>query len=74
MIHLRGLRLIEQAVAADASILDRLSVGVCTLEYLPDLQELGILSASQPLLHLAYAADLDDYICSFEASTEKGGT
>lgn len=72
VIHLRGLRLVEQAVAADASVLDRLSVGVCTLEHLPDLQELGILSAPQPLLHLAYAADLDEYIYSFETSTEKG--
>ena len=72
VIHLRGLRLVEQAVAADASVLDRL-VGVCPLEHLPDLQELGILSAPQPLLQLAYTADLDEYICSFEASTEEGG-
>jgi hypothetical protein len=71
VIHLRGLRLVEQAVAADASVLDRLSVGVCTPEHLPDLQELGILSAPQPLLHLAYATDLDEYICSFDANTDK---
>lgn len=73
VIHLRGLRLVEQAVAADASVLDRLSVGACPLQYLPDLQEMGILCAPQPLLHLAYATDLDEYICSFETSTEKGG-
>jgi Domain of unknown function (DUF1704) len=72
IIYQRGLRLVEQAVAADASVLDRL-VGVCPLEHLPDLQELGILSASQPLLRLAYASDLDEYICSFETNTEKGG-
>jgi len=72
VIHLRGLRLIEQAVAEDASVLDRL-VGVCPLEHLPDLQELGIRSAPQPLLRLAYAADLDEYICSFETSPEEGG-
>ena len=72
VIHLRGLRLVEQAVAADASLLDRLSVGVCTLEHLPDLQELGIFCAPQPLLRLAYATDLDEYICSFETGTEKG--
>jgi hypothetical protein len=73
VVHLRGLRLVEQAVAADASVLGRLSVGACALEHLPDLQELNILSASQPLLHLAYATDLDEYICSFETSSEKGG-
>lgn len=72
VIHLRGLRLIEQAVTADASVLDRLSVGACALEHLPDLQELGILSSPQPLLQLAYAADLDEYICSFETNQRKG--
>jgi len=74
VIHLRGLRLVEQAVAADPSVLDRLSVGACALEHLPDLQELGILSAPQPLLRLAYAADLDEYICSFETNLEEGGS
>ena len=73
VIYLRGLRLVEQAVAADASVLDRLAVGVCTQEYLPDLQELGIFSAPQPLLRLAYAPDLDEYIYSFETNIEKGG-
>lgn len=73
VVHLRGLRIVEQAVAADASVLGRLSVGACALEHLPDLQELGILSAPQPLLRLAYATDLDEYICSFETNREKGG-
>lgn len=70
VVHLRGLRIVEQAVAADASVLGRLSVGACALEHLPDLQELGILSAPQSLLNLAYATDLDEYICSFETNTE----
>lgn len=65
-IHLHGLRLIEQAVAADETVLDRLAVGICALEQLPDLQELGIISALQPLRKLAYTVDLDDYILSFE--------
>jgi hypothetical protein len=73
VVYLHGLRLVEQAVAADASMLDRLSVGACALEFLPDLQELGIFPTPQPLLRLAYATDLDEYICSFETSTEKGG-
>lgn len=70
VIHLRGLRLVEQAVAEDASVLDRL-VGVCPLEHLPDLEELGIHPLPLPLLRLAYAADLDEYICSFEADQGK---
>jgi hypothetical protein len=65
-VYLRGLRLIEQAVTEDETVLDRLSVGVCALEHLPDLQELGILSAPQPLRMLAYSPDLNDYILSFE--------
>ena len=36
-IYLRGLRLIEQVAAQDASMLDRLMVGKTALEYLPDL-------------------------------------
>lgn len=72
VVHLRGLRLVEQTVAADASVLGCLAVGACALEHLPDLQELRIISAPQPLLHLAHATDLDEYICSFETSTGKG--
>ncbi len=65
-IYLHGLRLIEQAVAEDETVLDRLAVGVCALEQLPDLQELGILSAPQSLQKLIYTVDLDEYILSFE--------
>ena len=64
--YLHGFHLVEQAVAEDASILDRLAVGVCTLDDLPDLQELGIVSTPQPLKKLAYTSDLDTYILSFE--------
>jgi len=69
-VYLRGLRMIEHAVAEDETVLDRLAVGVCALELLPDLQELGILTSPQPLRKLAYAPKLDDYILSFEHSRE----
>ncbi len=65
-VHLYGLRMVEKAVAEDARVLDRLAVGVCALEDLPDLYELGITSVPQPLRKLAYTVDLDNYILSFE--------
>ncbi|MGH2494133.1 MAG: hypothetical protein ACRDIV_05455 [Ktedonobacteraceae bacterium] len=70
-IHFHGLRMIERAVERDETILDRLAVGVCALEYLPELQELGILSSPQPLRKLAYDPNLDSYILSFEEAGEK---
>ncbi len=69
-VYLRGLRMVEQAVAEDATVLDRLAVGKVALELLPDVQELGIVSAAQPLRELAYAADLDAYMLSFEQHEE----
>ncbi|HAG98714.1 MAG TPA: hypothetical protein DCL75_07625 [Ktedonobacter sp.] len=69
-LYVPGLRLIEQAVAQDETVLDRLAVGVVALELLPDLQELGITSAPQPLRKLAYDPDLDSHILSFEAAEE----
>lgn len=65
-VYLHGLRSVEQAVAQDERVLDRLAVGVVALELLPDLQELGITSTPQPLRELAYNPDLEDYILSFE--------
>jgi hypothetical protein len=66
VLYLRGLWKIEQAVAEDETVLDHLVTGVVALEYLPDLRELGIVSAPQPLRQLAQNPDLDDYIVSFE--------
>jgi tetratricopeptide (TPR) repeat protein len=65
-LYLRGLWKIEQALAQDESVLDRLAVGVVALEQLPDLKELGIGTAPQPLRKLAQDPDLDAYILSFE--------
>jgi len=67
-VYLHGLRLVEQAVAEDETVLDRLAVGVVALELLPDLKELGITSAPQPLRRLAYAPNLDACILSFESA------
>ncbi len=64
--YLRGLRLIEGAVAADETVLDRLAVGVVALDQLPDVQELGIVNTHQPLRNLASMSDLEAYILSFE--------
>ena len=69
-VYLRGLWLVEQAVAQDATILDRVSVGRVALEYLPDLQELGIMPPSQTLQKLVLDPNLDAYICSFEKSQQ----
>ncbi|MBV9707332.1 MAG: DUF1704 domain-containing protein, partial [Chloroflexi bacterium] len=69
-VYLRGLRMIEQAVAQDETVLDRLAVGVCALEQLHDLHELGIISAAEPLRELAYTPDLDAYILSFAQHKE----
>ena len=65
-LYLRGLWKIERALAQDEAVLDRLAVGVVALEQLPDLKELGIASAPQPLRDLAQNPDLDAYILSFE--------
>lgn len=70
-VYLHGRRMIERAVAEDETILDRLAVGVVALELLPDLQELGIMSAPQPLMRLAYDSDLHTRILSFETPEEQ---
>jgi Domain of unknown function (DUF1704) len=71
VLYLRGLWKIERAVAEDEKVLDRLAVGVVSLEHLSDLRELGIASASQPLRQLAQNPDLDAYIVSFEEPEER---
>ncbi len=70
VVYLHGLRLIETAVAQDETVLDRLAVGNVALEYLPDLQELGITSAPQPFKQRIFDPELDAYIFSFTQSEE----
>lgn len=69
-LYLRGLWKIEQAVAHDETVLDRLTVGVVALDQLTELQELGIVSVPQPLKKLALDPELDSYIFSFEVSEQ----
>jgi len=71
VVYLRGLRLIERAVAQDKTVLDRLAVGKVALDRLPDLQELGIVSAPQLLRKLVYDPDLEAYVLSFEQPEER---
>jgi tetratricopeptide (TPR) repeat protein len=71
VVYLRGLLIIERAVAEDETILDRLAVGKISLEHLADLEELGISVPPQPLRKLAYAPELDAYITSFERENER---
>ena len=68
--YLRGLQLIERAVAEDAAVLEQLAVGVVALEQLPDLRELGIVNAQTPLRDLATLENLDAYVLSFEHPAE----
>jgi len=70
VVYLRGRLKIEQAVAQDETVLDRLAVGKVALELLPDLQELGIVAPRQSLRKRAYDSDLDAYILSFASSKE----
>jgi hypothetical protein len=69
-MYLRGIRMIERAVAEDETVIDRLAVGKIALELLPDLQELGIVSTPQPLRSMAYDPDLDARILSFAQAEE----
>jgi tetratricopeptide (TPR) repeat protein/transcriptional regulator with XRE-family HTH domain len=70
VVYLRGFLMIEDAIAQDETILDRLAVGRVALEYLPDLQALGITAQLQPLRKLAHEPNLDAYIASFEQRTD----
>jgi len=66
-LYLRGLWLIQRAVAQDETILDRLAVGVVGMEYLPEIEELGITASPVSLRNLLSDPELDVYIRSFEA-------
>jgi tetratricopeptide (TPR) repeat protein len=69
--YLRGLQMVERAVAADETVVDKLAVGVVAVDQLPDLQELGIVNTHQQLRKLASASDLEAYVLSFENSEER---
>jgi len=66
VVYLRGRWLIEQAVAQDETVLDRLAVGKVAYELLPEMEQLGITASSHSFRTLALDPDLDAYIMSFE--------
>ncbi len=70
VVYLRGLLMIEEALAQSEAILDRLAVGRVAFEYLPDLEVLRITTQLEPLGKLAHDPNLDAYIASFEQSTD----
>ncbi len=66
VVYLRGRWLIDQAVAQDETVLDRLAVGKVAYELLPELDKLGITASTQSFRTLVLDPDLDAYISSFE--------
>ena len=65
-VYLRGRWLIDQAVAQDETVLDRLAVGKVAYELLPELEKLGITAPAQSFRALVLDPDLDAYILSFD--------
>jgi Domain of unknown function (DUF1704) len=66
VVYLRGRWLIDQALAQDETVLDRLAVGKVAHELLPELEKLGITAPAQSFRTLVLDPDLDAYILSFE--------
>jgi len=71
VVYLRGRWLIDQEVARDEKVLDRLAVGKVALELLPELGRLGITASSQSFRTLALDPNLDAYILSFEGESRE---
>lgn len=68
VVYLRGYRELIKQVQQDASIIDRLLVGITGLEQLGDLAELGIVYPEVRPQWLAHRPDLDEYILSFQST------
>ena len=67
VVYLRGRWLIDQAVAQDETMLDRLAVGKVAYELLPELDKLGITASTPSFRMLVLDPELDEYILSFES-------
>lgn len=67
-VYLRGYLQLQQAMAADPEVINQLMVGNFALEYLPDMQELGITIPSIRPRWYSHQPDLDEYILSFDDS------
>lgn len=70
VVYLRGLLSIQQAVAQDNTILDRLAIGRVAVEDLPLVERLGIAPPLQSVRDLAESQDLHSYVLSFEVARE----
>jgi hypothetical protein len=71
VVYLRGFRLIERAVAQDATIVDRLAAGKFGLHQLDDIEQLGMTAPPRSLRERAFDPDLDALILSFESNSGK---
>ncbi len=71
VVYLRGRWLIDQAVAQDEAVLDRLAVGKVAYDLLPELEKLSISASTSSFRTLALDPDLDAYILSFEGGGER---
>ncbi|HYU73222.1 MAG TPA: tyrosine/phenylalanine carboxypeptidase domain-containing protein, partial [Ktedonobacteraceae bacterium] len=71
VVYLRGRWLIDQAVAQDETVLDRLAVGKVAYELLSELEKLGITASTQSFRTLVLDPDLDAYILSFEGEGDR---
>lgn len=65
-LYLRGRWLIENRLAEDAAILERLSVGVVAIEQLRELSELDIAPVGQTNWQLARSSQLAEIVASYE--------
>jgi tetratricopeptide (TPR) repeat protein/transcriptional regulator with XRE-family HTH domain len=72
VVYLRGRWLIDQAVARDEAVLDRLALGKVAYELLPELEQLGISASAPSFRRLVLDSDLDVYILSFEGEGDDG--
>lgn len=66
VVYLRGYRKLAEKLQQDASIIDRLLVGITGLGQLSELAELGIVYPEVRHQWLAHRSDLDEYILSFQ--------
>ncbi|TMD57810.1 MAG: DUF1704 domain-containing protein [Chloroflexi bacterium] len=65
-VYLRGYWLVKQAVDNDPTIIDRLSIGVVSVDDIPALNELGFTASANPPARLALDPDLEARLLSFE--------
>jgi hypothetical protein len=65
-VYLRGYWLVKQAINTDPTIVDRLAVGVVSLEDIPALNELNLTTSATPPGKVALDPDLEARLLSYE--------